>query len=76
MDEEKGIRISNYKFYKGTDGFIIIDPERKIKKFKNPREAAVYFSGAIESMTLNKCLALIDKWGYNIYTGAKKDGKA
>ncbi len=67
----EGIRIGGYEFCKNMDKFVVTDPERGIKIFGNPREAAVYFAGAVESAALQKSLAYVDSWGYNIFTGEK-----
>lgn len=75
MDESKeepiGVKLGGYEFYKGMSGFVVMSPERRMKIFKNPREAVVYFAGAVESAALQKGLAYVDSWGYNIFTGEK-----
>lgn len=71
MDESKGVKIGGYEFYKGKSGFVVVLPGAKLKIFKNPREAAVYFAGALETEATKRCLAYVAEWGYNIFTGEK-----
>ncbi len=66
-----GVRLGEYEFCKVESGTAVITPGEKRKIFKNPREAAVYFAGAIESEALKRCLVCVDNWGYNIFTGEK-----